>query len=195
MDVKTKRPATYADIEALPVGWVGEIIDDGLFATPRPAFGLAHVTSVLGVELGGPFGRGRNGPGGWWIIFEPELHLGRDILVPDLAGWRRDRMVKPPAPSEPFVTLAPDWVCEVLSPATATHDRARKLRVYARESVAHAWLIDPLERSLEVFRHTPEGWLLRGVFSRDEVCRPEPFDALPLELGALWLPTEPAAPL
>jgi Uma2 family endonuclease len=103
-------------------------------------------------------------------------------------------MVKPPAPSEPFVTLAPDWVCEVLSPSTALHDRARKLAVYAREGVAHAWLIDPLLRSLEVYRREPEGWLLRGVFGRDEVCRPEPFDALPLELGALWLPTEPAAP-
>jgi Uma2 family endonuclease len=194
MDMKTKKPATYADIEALPVGWVGEIIEDALYASPRPAFGHVRVTSVLGTDLGTAFDRGRNGPGGWWLIDEPELHLGRDILVPDLAGWRRDKMVKPPAPSEPFVTLAPDWVCEVLSPSTAAHDRVRKLRVYAREGVAHAWLIDPLTRSLEVFRRTPEGWLLTGSFERDEVCRPEPFDALPLELAALWLPTESPAP-
>jgi hypothetical protein len=184
---KGKKPASYEDIEALPVGWVGEILEDELVASPRPAVGHAHTAYLLSVELGGPFRLGRGGPGGWWILYEPELHLGRDILVPDLAGWRRERMPKLPAPEEPFMTLAPDWVCEVLSPSTVTVDRQRKLPIYHREGVAHAWLIDPLARTLEVYRGEPSGWVLTATHEGEEPVRAEPFDAVPLELGLLWL--------
>ncbi|PTL79714.1 Uma2 family endonuclease [Vitiosangium sp. GDMCC 1.1324] len=182
-----KKPATYEDIEALPVGWVGEILEDELWASPRPAMGHAHACSVLGARLVNPFSLGSGGPGGWWILYEPELHLGRDILVPDLAGWRRERMPRPPSPEEPFVTFAPDWVCEVLSPSTVAVDRTRKLPIYHREGVTHAWLIDPLAHTLEVFRRESSGWLLTATHAGDEQVRAEPFDAVPLGLGALWL--------
>lgn len=136
--------------------------------------------------LGGPFDVGEGGPGGWWLVDAPELHLGRDVLVPDLAGWRRARMPSPPAPETPYVTLAPDWVCEVLSPSTAQHDRVDKLAVYAREGVAHVWLLDPLARTLEVLRRTPEGWLLALAARGGQTVRAEPFEALALGLAALW---------
>jgi hypothetical protein len=191
---KGKKPATYEDIEALPVGWVGEILEDELVASPRPAMGHAHAASVLGARLLNPFSLGEGGPGGWWIFDEPELHLGRDIVVPDLAGWRRERLPRPPSPEEPFMTLAPDWVCEVLSPSTRELDRERKLPFYHREGVAHAWLVDPLARTLEVFRREPSGWRLTATHAGAETVRAEPFDAVPLGLGVLWLGQAPAKP-
>jgi len=183
-----KKPATYEDLVALPETMVGEIIDGELFASPRPAFGHARVASVLGAELGGPFDRGRGGPGGWWILDEVELHLGSDVLVPDIAGWRRSKMINPPAPTEPFVTVAPDWICEVPSPSTETIDRARKLNIYAREHVTNTWLINPLAKTLEVMRLEKGKWVLQGVFREAEKVRAEPFEAIELELSALWLP-------
>lgn len=188
-----KKPATYEDIEALPVGWVGEILEDELVASPRPAMGHAYISSILGARLINAFALGEGGPGGWWILYEPELHLGRDILVPDLAGWRRERMPKLPSPEEPFMTLAPDWVGEVLSPSTVTVDRQRKLPIYRREGVAHAWLIDPLARTLEVYRREPSGWVLTATHEGEASVRAEPFDAVPLALGLLWLERAPSS--
>ncbi len=185
--VKRKKPATYEDIEALPVGWVGEILEDELQAMPRPAMGHSHAASTLGMLLGVPFSLGRGGPGGWWIVAEPELHWGRDVLVPDLAGWRQERMPQRPKPQEPFLTLAPDWVCEFLSPSTAMFDRTRKLPRYYREGVQHAWLIEPLAHTLEVFRRDASNWLRVATYGGEEVIRAEPFDALELELKLLWL--------
>ncbi len=181
-----KKPATYQDILNLPEHLVGEIVDGELIVSPRPAFAHAHVASALGGELFGPFNRGRGGPGGWWILDEVELHLRSDILVPDVAGWQRARMPKPPSPHEPFMTLPPDWVCEVLSPSTAQLDRSRKLRIYAREEVAHVWMIDPIAHMLEVYRHEPRGWLLLETFCGTQKIRAEPFDAVELDLGVLW---------
>lgn len=136
------------------------------------------------MELGGPFDRGKSGPGGWIILFEPELRLGTDVIVPDVAGWRRERM--PELPQVTTFTLAPDWVCEVLSPETAAIDRTDKLPIYAEAEVSDAWYIDPLARTLEVFRL--DGASFRLVLtSRDNAkIRAEPFDAIELELGALW---------
>jgi Uma2 family endonuclease len=185
---KGRKPATYEDIEALPVGWVGEIIEDELFASPRPAMGHSRVTSILGTELGGPFDLGEGGPGGWWLFDEPEFHFGGNVLVPDMAGWRRERLQEPPAADTPFMTVAPDWVCEVLSPSTHDVDRRRKLPLYFREGVGHVWLVEPLTRTLEILRRASEGWLLVATHSGDETVRAEPFDAVPLALGRLWLP-------
>lgn len=181
----TKRPATYEDLVALPEHQVGQIIDGELIAQPRPASRHARSSSALNGELYGPFDRGRGGPGGWYLLMEPELHFGRDVLVPDLAGWRRDRM--PELPDTPYFTQPPDWVCEVLSPSTASLDRTRKKRIYAREGVGHIWLVDPQARTLEVFRLSGGQWLEQGTWSDDERVRAEPFEALELELGVLWL--------
>src|SRR3954464_6986517 len=180
MSVGLKKPATYSDLLALPENVVGEILDGELVASPRPACGHARGASVLGGELMGPFDRGRGGPGGWWLFDEVELHLGPDVLVPDLAGWRQTRMPRPPAPMEPFVTQAPDWICEVLSPSTARTDFSRKLPIYAREKVGHAWVINPVFKTLEIFRLQESGWLLAGAYSGNDAVRAEPFDAIEL---------------
>jgi Uma2 family endonuclease len=139
---------------------------------------------VLGFELGGPFHRGRNGPGGWWILVEPELHFGADVLVPDLAGWRRHRMASLPA--TPYIALAPDWVCEVLSPSTEAIDRAKKLGIYAHAAIAHAWLVNPVLQTLEVLTLSSGRWTVVATHEDAEPVRAEPFDAVELELGALW---------
>ncbi len=183
-----RRRATYQDVLDAPPNMVAEVIDGQLVLMPRPASPHAMAASVLGEELGPPFRRGMGGPGGWILLDEPELHLGDDILVPDLAGWRRERM--PQVADAAYFTLAPDWVCEVLSPRTAKIDRSDKLPIYAREQVAHAWLVDPLARTLEVLRREGSRWLLVGVWSDEARVRAEPFDAIELELGALWADVE-----
>lgn len=127
---------------------------------------------------------GRGGAGGWWILDEPELHFGEDVLVPDLAGWHKNRM--PVVPPVPFFELAPDRVCEVVSPKTGRLDRMRKLPVYARERVATAWLIDPLQRTIEVFRLESGRWVLVNGFGDDQVARLEPFDAIEIDLLDVW---------
>jgi Uma2 family endonuclease len=179
-----KRGATYADLCAVPENFVAEIIGGELYASPRPAIPHAHAASVLGMELGGPFHRGRNGPGGWVLLDEPELHFGDDVLVPDIAGWRRERM--PTVPAAAHVTLAPDWLCEVLSPATEKIDRVKKLAVYGREGVGHVWLVNPVLETLEVLRLESQRWSLLAEHEGAARVRAEPFDAIELELGALW---------
>jgi Uma2 family endonuclease len=136
----------------------------------------------------GPFRFGHGGPGGWIILDEPELHLGpeddRDVVVPDLAGWRRERM--PEMPDTAFITLAPDWLCEVLSRSTETHDRATKMPIYAREKVTHTWLLDPIAQTLEVYRLKADGWRLVATHKQDAKVRAEPFEAFELDLALLW---------
>jgi Uma2 family endonuclease len=179
-----RGPATYEDLVALPAHVVGEIVAGELYATPRPAPRHAAAASGLGGALHGPFDRGRGGPGGWVILFEPELHLGLDVLVPDLAGWRRERM--PRLPDEAFFSTAPDWICEVVSPSTAALDRVKKLAAYAREGVPHVWFVDPLAKTLEVLRLGAGRWELALTAAAEDVVRAEPFDALGLDLTALW---------
>jgi Uma2 family endonuclease len=180
------KQATYADIEALPEGVVGEIVDGCLYAHPRPALPHALAASVLGSELGGPYHRGRGGPGGWWVLIEPELHLRRDVLVPDLAAWRVARLEA--LPDAAHLTLAPDWVCEVLSPSTAAVDRAVKMPAYARAGVEAAWLVDPVLRTLEVYIRDGHTWRVEHVYRDAGPVRPSPFDAVDLPLEALWSP-------
>ena len=181
---RKRRPATYEDLRAVPAHLVAEILDGELHTSPRPAPRHAAASSGLGGALHGPFDRGRGGPGGWWILDEPELHLSDDILVPDLAGWRRERL--PRLPDTAYFAIAPDWICEVLSPASAAFDRAKKLNVYARERVAHAWLVDPLAQTLEVLRLESGRWTIAGTWAGAAVVRAEPFDALDLDLTLLW---------
>ena len=190
---KGKRPATYEDIEALPPNWVGEIIDDELYAFPRPASWHAWVVSVLGARLGQAFSYEQGGPGGWWLLREPELHFGRQVLVPDLAGWRRERAPGLLDREVPFFDLAPDWICEVLSPSSEQKDRGRKRAVYHQEGVRHAWLVDPRAHTLEVYRRGKTDWRLSARHGGTDLVRAEPFDAEPLDLGSLWAPRAPAA--
>ncbi len=182
-----KKRATYADVLAAPRHVVAEIVDGVLHTMPRPAIPHARASSDLGRQLGGPFDRGRGGPGGWVILDEPELHLGvePDIVVPDLAGWRRERMPRLPMESA-FISLAPDWLCEVVSPGTQAFDRKEKMDLYARERVRHAWLVDPLAKLLEVWRLEGDKWLRIATWTGDALVRAEPFEAIELELGALW---------
>jgi Uma2 family endonuclease len=179
-----KRRATYEDLAAVPDHLVAEIIGGTLITLPRPASRHAWASSSLGGELHGPFMRGRGGPGGWILLDEPELHLHGDVLVPDLAGWRRERM--PELPDAAAFELAPDWVCEVLSPSTAALDRAEKMPIYAREGVTNVWLVDPLARTLEGCRLEGGRWLILGTWRDDAKVRVEPFAELELELAGLW---------
>ena len=185
MSIPAKRFATYEDLCQVPDHMVAQIIHGQLIVMPRPAPKHALASSSLGEEVIGPFHKGRgNGPGGWWILFEPELHLGLDILVPDLAGWRRERM--PELPKTAFFTLPPDWVCEVLSPSTGQMDRVDKLPIYAEHGVGHAWLVDPELQTLEVFALDKGQWRLECAFkAEEEVCAP-PFQAISFSLGTLW---------
>jgi len=141
------------------------------------------------VDIGGAFD-GPPGapdrPGGWWILFEPELHFGEDVLVPDLAGWRRERL--PVLPNAAFLTQAPDWVCEIVSPSTGRIDRSRKMRIYAREGAGHLWLVDPTPRTLEIYRLERAHWIVVANHGDDDVVRAEPFDAIELALVRWWLP-------
>jgi len=178
------RPANYDDLAALPDVVVAELVDGELHATPRPAPQHTNVASLLGVRIGGPFHDGRGGPGGWWILDEPELHLSGNVLVPDLAGWRRTRM--PRLPETAYFTLSPDWVCEILSPSTAMLDRAKKLAVYAREGVDHAWLVDPAAGTLEVLGLAGGHWTILATHFGSVVVRAEPFIEIELDLGSLW---------
>lgn len=187
-----RKRATYDDLLEVPDHLVAEIVDGDLHTSPRPAAPHTLATSVLGSELGPPFHRGRGGPGGWWILDEPELHLGADILVPDLAGWLRERM--PAIPDAAYFTLAPDWACEVLSPSTERLDRVRKLPVYAREGVRHVWLVNPAARTLEILRLEAGRWVVAAVHGGDDPVRAEPFGEIELDLGALWGERPPASP-
>jgi Uma2 family endonuclease len=190
--VAQRRRATYADLEAVSPNKVAELIAGVLHVMPRPAPRHARASSALGGELVGPFDRGRGGPGGWWILDEPELHfpdptlIGEvDALVPDLAGWQRERM--PELPEEAYFRLAPDWICEVLSKSTEDVDRGEKMPVYAREGVRDAWLIDPIERTLEVFALSGTArWVAAGAYGGDARVRVVPFEAVELDLSALW---------
>jgi Uma2 family endonuclease len=178
-----KKGATYDDLVRVPEHHVAEMFDGELYASPRPAFPHARAAGVLLGKLGGFFDFG-DGPGGWLIFTEPELHFGNDVLVPDLAGWRRERL--PSVPNASYLTLAPDWICEVVSPSTEYIDRGKKLRIYAREGVAHAWFVDPLRRVLEVLALAAGSLAQIAEHHGEGNVRAVPFDALELDLRALW---------
>lgn len=176
----------YDRLLALPEGLTGEILDGQLHTQPRPSGPHAHAESMLQVEIGGRFGRGSDGPGGWWILVEPEVHFVRDaeVCVPDLAGWRRERMQE--LPRDQRFEVVPDWVCEVLSPSTESKDRKVKMPIYERHGVAYAWLVDPLRKTLEAFALSEDGWRTLGDWAGDEEAVVPPFDAAPVNLGGIW---------
>ena len=178
------RRATYQDVLDAPVHRVAEIVDGTLYTHPRPAPPHARASSALGGKIGNPFDYDAGGPGGWWIIDEPELHLGEDIVVPDLAGWRRERMAQ--LPDTAYFALAPDWVCEVLSASTRRLDLHGKRPVYAREAVRHLWLVDPTDRTLEAFELRDGEWVLIASAKDDDPVGVPPFDAVTFSLGDLW---------
>jgi Uma2 family endonuclease len=183
-------PSVEAAFRAVPDTMVAEILDGEIHTLPRPARPHTNAASVLGGELHGPFRRGIGGPGGWIILDEPEIHLGPkpDKLVPDLAGWRRERMPSALGQSDdpPHYNRAPDWVCEILSLNTEATDRGKKMRIYRREGIGHAWLINPVTQTLEVYRLEAGRWILLDTFEGNAVIRAEPFDAIELALAVLW---------
>lgn len=181
---RATRRATYADLEALPEQCVGEILLGDLYASPRPRLRHAQAAGWLDRRLGPPFDEGSGGPGGWWILIEPELHFGDDVVVPDLAGWRRERL--PEVPDASHLELAPDWLCEIISPSTERIDRGLKLGIYAREKVPYVWLLNPDARTLEILKLQAEQWLVVAVHTGQSPVRAEPFDAVELDLAALW---------
>jgi Uma2 family endonuclease len=182
------RPATYADIEALPPHVTGEILFGVLHTQLRPMPRHGNAANEVSGELWGPFGRGRGGPGGWRFLPEPELHLGPHFIVPDIAGWRLDTL--PKLPKTAFIETPPDWVCEVMSPSTRRKDRTDKLVIYAAFGIGHCWYVDPSLQTMEVFELTGSKWLLTATFKdADPVCAP-PFEAHTFALDVLWAEEE-----
>ena len=176
--------ATYQDVLDAPPNKVAEVIDGTLHLQPRPAMRHARASSGMGAKISPPFDFGDDGPGGWWIIDEPELHLGENIVVPDLAGWRRETM--PEFPVEAYCTVVPDWGCEVLSPSTRAIDLGSKRDIYAREGVRHLWFVDPDAKTLEVFELHEGKWGLFATLTGDAPVSLPPFDAITFSLDALW---------
>ena len=184
MASRLREHATYEDLLRVPENMVAELIEGELYASPRPAGPHTNASSALGFFLGPPFQFGRGGPGGWWIHDEPELHFGRNVLVPDLGGWRRERM--PVFPQNHIFDVVPDWICEVISPSSGHLDRLKKMPIYAREGVGYAWLIDPDLQTLEVFRGEADGWHLVATHGEAEVVRVPPFEEIEIDLALLW---------
>ncbi len=179
-----RKPANYEDVLNAPEHLVAEILAGSLYTHPRPGPRHARSSSSLLGRMHDPFDRGRGGPGGWIILIEPELHLGDDVIVPDVAGWRRERL--PALPDTAWFDLVPDWACEVLSPSTARIDRQIKMRLYAEHGLPYLWLVDPIAQTLEAYRREGANWLLLGTHGGDDVASIEPFEAVPLELAELW---------
>ena len=184
------RPATYEDLLKVPDHLIAEIVEGELHTSPRPSGPHARAISAVDRHIGMRFDDGQGGPGGWWIAVEPELHLGRDVLVPDVAGWRRDRV--PEYLTGTAWEIAPDWICEVLSRSTARFDRIVKLPKSAQHEIAWAWLVDPALQTLEVFRLVQGQWTLTSTHSGEEMIRAEPFEAIEVPLGVFWI-APPAA--
>ena len=184
-----RRPATYADLEAVHPHLVAEILDGELVTHPRPRLKHAVAASALGAELNDAFQRGRSGPGGWMILDEPELHLGPQVVVPDIAGWRLERFRA--LPDKAYAETPPDWVCEVISPSTEIYDRGTKRRIYADAGVPFLWILDPRLEMLETFTLTGHQWLLNATLTGKDDVNAAPFEAITFPLTILW-PLNPA---
>jgi Uma2 family endonuclease len=184
MAERRTKTATYADIEALPPNVRGEILFGSLVTQPRPAGPHVGGASSMGMLLGNPYQFGRGGPGGWIIMHEPELHLGPHVVVPDLAGWKAERIAG--KTQGKWFDVPPDWVCEVLSDSTIRYDRQDKSRIYATYRVAHMWHLEPVAKFLEVFERQNENWLRTHTFAAEEEVFAPPFEEARFRLGDLW---------
>ena len=189
MSAGATRLATYQDLLDLPEDTHAEVLSGTIVTTPSPLPKHAKVQGALRSFIGKPYDDddGFGGPGGWWIFPEVDVQLGpHDVVRPDLAGWRRKRLADP-AETRPIL-IPPDWVCEVLSPSTATRDRVDKSQLYAAHGVAFYWLVDPDSRTLETFRLSDGHWTLSGTFHDGHVARIPPFEEVELHIGRLFLP-------
>ena len=186
MDEAARKEATYEDLYSLPENTVGEIIEGELIAVPRPSRKHGFSAFALGGELVPPYQFGRSGgPGGWVIIGEPEVRFGDNYLVPDIAGWRKERF--PAVEETNWISIPPDWITEILSPNTVRVDRIKKMSIYAAYGVSFLWLLDPLAKTLEVFRLVNGSWLLKSVLGEKDKVRAEPFEAIEIDLSNLWM--------
>ena len=183
MAARVRELATYEDLMKVPDTMVAELIDGELFTSPRPAGPHTNAASALGFFLGPPFHFGRGGPGGWWIFFEPELHFRHNVLVPDLAGWRRERM--PMFPQDHVFSIVPDWICEVVSPSSGRLDRLKKMPIYAREGVEYSWLIDPEQQTLEAGQRMGDKWTVT-MYGETPLVRIPPFEEVEIDLNLIW---------
>ena len=185
MTEQARKKTVYDDLYNLPENMIGEIIDGELVASPRPSPEHMFTLSILGNEVGPPYNMGRGGPGGWIILDEVEIALGEDIFVPDLSGWKKERFFKPEGQN--WISIAPDWICEILSPSSIRQDRIIKSIVYAKHKIPYFWLIDPRNKTLDVFRLESGRWISLGVYAENDKVRAEPFQETEIDLSALWL--------
>ncbi len=186
MSEAAKKPAAYEDLFTIPDHTTGQIIGGELIVTPRPSRRHAKAASALSGELTPPFDFGRGGPGGWIILIEPEIQLGENIIVPDLAGWRKERF--PTSEDHNWISAVPDWICEIISPNTTRMDRITKMSIYRDCGVPHVWLVDPIHKTLEVFGLQQSGaWVTLGLHAETEAVRAEPFREIEMALGNLWM--------
>lgn len=174
-------------------GFTGEIVNGEIRTHPRPGPPHLEASAAMSAILGGAFQFGfGGGPGGWVILAEPRIRFGEECRVPDFAGWRKERYVRPHG-SRPY-EVSPDWVCELLSKATAVEDRTEKLPLYAKHGVRHAWILDAIAQTLEVLRLDGDQWLLAKTFGADAKIRAEPFEAIEIDLTLLWGPRPTSNP-
>jgi len=182
---RARRIPTLADLDALPRGIKGEIIEGVLYTMTRPRSRHQRTGAMIVSALSGPFDLGQRGPGGWWILPEPGIELpNTPEIAPDLAGWRRERL---PVLPEDALTVVPDWVCEILSPTTRRHNLLVKKPYYAKVGVPHHWIVDPVERTVTAYRLESGRWLELGVYRDNHEARIEPFDAVPLDITSWWI--------
>ena len=181
----SRKGATYEDVLAAPADKVAELLEGDLYLSPRPSPRHANAASTLGADLHDAFQKGRSGPGGWWILFEPEIHLRDHVLVPDIAGWRRETL--PALPQIGWFEAVPDWLCEVISPSTSRIDREKKLPIYAAAGVEWVWIVDPSLKTLEVLRRKDGRFVLSGAHFGETSISAPPFGDVSIELGPLWV--------
>ncbi|MBF0224823.1 MAG: Uma2 family endonuclease [Desulfobacterales bacterium] len=179
-----KKNATYEDLYTIPKNMIGEIINGQLYAMPRPSPRHSNVSSIIGWQIIGPFRFGLGGPGGWIILDEPEIQLGQDIFVPDLAAWKKERLPRPPTTN--YIAIPPDWICEVLSPSTAIHDRTKKMPIYAQSGVAYLWLIHPIDKTVEIFGLDAGKWVFISAHGDKDKVRAEPFKEIEIDIATFW---------
>lgn len=185
MGEPAKKRATYDDLYTIPDNMVGEIVDGELHAMPRPSPKHAKAASDLSGIVISSYRFGRGGPGGWIILYEPEIQLGEHTLVPDIAGWKKERF--PLHVETNWIEVVPDWLCEVLSPGTMRLDKTKKMPIYAEYGVRHIWLVNPMEKTLDVFKLVSGGWMVSNSFVEDDRVIAEPFQEIEIDLAEIWL--------